>query len=248
MASDFPFRAPGDNFPTTRHSAVAAVGSDDPAQRARAFEALVRAYSRPAYAHVRMRWRRPSEDARDLVQGFFARAFEKRFFAEYDPDKALFRTYLKTCLDRFVMDADRDEKRLKRGGGTVTVSLDFDLAERELARFHGADAATIEGCFDAEWARHLLGAGVERLEALTASQGKQAYFEVFRRYVLERDEGAPSYAELAAALGLRVTDVTNYLAWTRREFRKIVLEELREITVTDDEYRAEARGLLGIEP
>jgi hypothetical protein len=128
------------------------------------------------------------------------------------------------------------------------VSLDFDVAERDLARFQQADP---DACFDAEWARHLLAAAVDALEALCKAQGKEAYFHAFRGYVLEPHTGdadAPSYASVAGALDLRVTDVTNYLAWTRREFRRLVLEELREITANDDEYAAEARTLLGVEP
>jgi len=42
--------------------------------------------------------------------------------------------------------------------------------------------------------------------------------------------------------------VTNELAWARRAFREIVLDLLREVCATDDEFRAEARDLLGIDP
>lgn len=45
-----------------------------------------------------------------------------------------------------------------------------------------------------------------------------------------------------------MSDVTNYLAWTRREFRRLVLEALREITATEEEWRSEARAVLGIDP
>jgi RNA polymerase sigma factor (sigma-70 family) len=241
MAADFRER----RFPLTRTSAVAAVGSNDPAERARSFDVLVRAYFRPVYAHVRLKWGRAAEDARDLTQEFFARAFEKRWLASYDPLRARFRTYLKTCLDRFVADAIRDERRQKRGGGAMRLSLDFDLAEEELARLapHGPGGA--DACFDAEWIRSLLGAAVDTLGALCVEKKKETYFAVFRRYALEREERGLSYADVARELGVSVTDVTNYLTWTRREFRRIVLEKLREVTATDDEFEAEARALLG---
>ena len=64
----------------------------------------------------------------------------------------------------------------------------------------------------------------------------------------EPDSGArPTYASLAHETGLRVTDVTNELAWTRRAFRDIVLSLLREVCASDEEFRAEARDLLGID-
>ena len=239
-------------FPVTRRSAVAAVGSDDPAERARSFDVLVRAYWKPVYKHVRLKWNRPSADAGDLTQGFFARAFEKRWLAAYERDKALFRTYLKACLDRYVMEALRDEKRQKRGGDAVRLSLDFDFAEAELARSGPPNPAAVDAVFDAEWTRSLLASAVEALDALCKEQGKELYARVFTRYVLDADgEGRserPSYAALAAELGIAVTDVTNYLAWTRREFRRLVLEALRDITATEEEWRSEARAVLGVDP
>jgi len=41
--------------------------------------------------------------------------------------------------------------------------------------------------------------------------------------------------------------VTNYLAFARREFRRIALEKLREMTASEEEYRREARALFGVE-
>src|SRR4051812_23301087 len=124
MADDFFRDAPGGRFPPTRRSAVLAVGSDDPAERARSFEILVRAYYKPAYKHLRLRFKKDAEEARDLVQGFFARAFEKRYFVDFDPARARFRTYLKVCLDRYAMEQARSEKRLKRGGD-ARLGVDF---------------------------------------------------------------------------------------------------------------------------
>ena len=46
---------------------------------------------------------------------------------------------------------------------------------------------------------------------------------------------------------LSVTQVTNYLASARRTFRVCVLEHLRGVTGSDDEFRNEARALLGVE-
>ena len=62
------------------------------------------------------------------------------------------------------------------------------------------------------------------------------------------DAGRPTYATLAGETGLRVTDVTNQLAWARRAFREIVLARLREVCASDEEFRAEARDLLGVDP
>src|SRR6266545_8142728 len=92
-------------FPLTRRSVVRAAASADPETRRRAFEALVAAYWRPVYKYLRLEWSAPGEDAEDLTQGFFARALEKGFFDRFDPSRSRFRTYLRTCLDGFVANA-----------------------------------------------------------------------------------------------------------------------------------------------
>ncbi len=233
-------------FPSTRRSAVLSVGSDDPVERARSFDVLVRAYFKPVYKYIRVRWRKPPEEARDLTQGLFARAFERRYFADFDPTQARFRTYLKTCLDRFVIAEGRAEGRLKRGGDTIRVSLDFDVAEDELERL-GSHPEDVDAYFEREWMRALFGASVDALRQRCEAEDKALYFTVFERYVLSKDDPKPTYAELAASLGLATHDVTNYLAWGRRAFRQSVLDRLRELTANEEEFRAEARLVLGVE-
>jgi DNA-directed RNA polymerase specialized sigma24 family protein len=120
-----------DAFPLTRHAVVRAIAAADIAVRSAAFETIVGAYWRPAYAYSRLRWHRDAEDAKDLTQEFFARALEKEYLARYDPSKARFRTFLRTCLDGFVANADQHARRLKRGGAYRMESLDFDRAEED---------------------------------------------------------------------------------------------------------------------
>lgn len=244
MADDFFLDPPGGRFPPTRRSAVAAVGSDDPAERARSFEILVRAYYKPAYKHLRLRFTKDAEEARDLAQGFFARAFEKKYFADFDPARARFRTYLKVCLDRYAMEQARSEKRQKRGGGAVRLGVDFDEAERELA-LEAAEGSP-EEAFDREWVRGLFASAVESLREACASRPER--FTIFQRYALDEGSDRPTYAALAADLGISVTDVNNHLAAARRIFRQLVLDRLRELCATEEEAREEARSVLGIAP
>jgi len=71
------------------------------------------------------------EDAKDLTQEFFTAAFEKAFFDPYDPKKSRFRTFLRTCVDGLVANARKAAGRIKRGGDTEILSLDFEAAEIE---------------------------------------------------------------------------------------------------------------------
>ena len=245
MAAAMAERSDKGGFPTTMRTQLALVKSADPAARSRSFEALSLAYYKPVYKYTRVRWRKPEEEARDITQDFFATAFEKNTFAGYDPSKARFRTYLRMCLDRFVAKRERAGRALKRGGATISLPLDFGEIERELAGAPFGEPP--EDYFDLEWTRHLLASAVDTLRTECAAKGKQIHFQVFQRYDLHTDDAPrPSYAEVAASLGIPVTDVTNRLAYARREFRRLVLERLRTITATDEEFRSEAFAVLGL--
>ena len=131
------------------------------------------------------------------------------------------------------------------------LSLDFDGAEEQLRIAAPPAAGALDDYFDKEWARSVFSLALEDFRAQMVSAGKDTHLTLFERYVLdaEEDDGPrTSYKALAAEFNLSTTDVTNYLALGRREFRRIVLEKLRALTATDDEFRREARALLGVDP
>jgi RNA polymerase sigma factor (sigma-70 family) len=233
-------------FPATRHSMVAAMRSDRTEVRRSAFDALVHAYWKPVFKYVRLKWQAPPDQAADLTQAFFLRAFEKDFFAAFDPSRARFRTFLRTCLDRFVANQRQADARLKRGGGVTLVPIDLPQAERELQEQAPNAVADFDAYFHREWLRSLFAAAVERLRAACTARGRPQRFAVFERYDLAAEDGErPSYAEVAQLLRLSAADVTNELAAARREFRRLVLASLREQCATDEEYEAEVRALTG---
>lgn len=192
----------------------------------------------------------PEEAAADTTQSFFVAVIEKSFFATYDPTRARFRTFLRTCLDRFVMNQEQKESRQKRGGSTEILSLDFDSAEFEIQRTGTSQDPSPDRMFEIEWVRSLLSIAVDQLRETCEQSAKKTHYVLFCDYNLSREEAAEplTYAALAAKHGLTTEAVTNYLAWARREFRRIVLEAIRDMTATDEEYREEVRTVLGIDP
>ncbi len=226
-------------FPTTRRSVVLALSGEDAAERTRAFDTLVACYWKPLYKYTRVSWHRSREDGEDLTQSFFARAFEKESLAAYDPAKASFRTFLRLLFDRHLANEWKAGQRMKRGGAEV--HLDFESAEAEIGREETRNA-TPEEYFQTEWVRSVFALAVERLR--TTSDATR--FAIFELYDLEEDRDV-SYRELAVRFGIAETQVTNHLAAMRRRFREIVLDALREVTATEEEFRAEARALLGVQ-
>ena len=59
-----------------------------------ALESIIGVYWKPAYKHVRMQWNRSNEEAKDLVQGFFAALIQQDILAKFDP----------AILSQFILD------------------------------------------------------------------------------------------------------------------------------------------------
>jgi RNA polymerase sigma factor (sigma-70 family) len=235
------------SFPPTQGSLVLAAGSTVPDVRKQAQETLINAYWKPVYKYIRVRWGAPIEDAKDLTQGFFAVAMEKGFFDRFDPTKARFRTFVRLCVDGFVAKERRAATRLKRGGLTSPLSLDFATADGELLRQVSAPDADPDAYFHKEWLRGLFALAVEDLRSECAATGKQTHFALFERYDLDGPDAQArlTYEQLGRDFGLSQTQVTNYLALARRRFRQILLDKLRASTGSDDEFQEEVRRLFG---
>jgi DNA-directed RNA polymerase specialized sigma24 family protein len=233
-------------FPATRRSVIERIRADDAEVRRTAFGDLAAGYWRPSYHYLRLHWRLPPEAAEDVVQAFFTVAFDKGYVERYDPAKAKFRTFLRTCLDRFVQNTQKAERAEKRGGGMEHVSLDFAGAESALAEIASSDLRDLDRFFRDEMIRALFGRAVDDLRRVCEESGKPALFRVFERHDLAPSPDV-SYAGLARDLNLTVSQVTNYLHAARRRFRELALDHLRNLCGTDEEYRLEARELFGVE-
>jgi len=246
---DEEFQPAGDRFPQTRRSVIEAVRSIDAEERERALEALCTAYWKPVYKYIRLRWNRPADDAQDLTQGFFAEVLERELLEKFDPSKGRLRTYLRVCVDSFVLNEEKLKHRKKRGGSIPHVALDFAAAEEELGAT-AMDPASIpspdslEEFFEKEWVRSLFALAVEDLRELCTAHGRERTFRLFEAYDLE-GEDKTSYSQLARDYAIPLTDVTNALAWARREFRRIALDRLRELCGSEEEFQREARAAFG---
>jgi hypothetical protein len=233
-------------FPPTRLSVVARTRSGDEETRRVAFGTLVEAYWKPVYRYLRLNWRLEPDAAADATQDFFVTVLEKDLIGRFDPGRARFRTYLRLCLDGFAANQRKAEHRLKRGGGVLVVPLDFTTAEGDLARIEPAVPANVDDLFYREWVREILDWAVAELASQSRARGRDVMFQVFAAYDLVGDaEERPSYSVIASRLSLTPAVVTNHLAVMRREFRRIVLDRLREVTGSDEEWEVEARKLLG---
>jgi DNA-directed RNA polymerase specialized sigma24 family protein len=233
------------SFPANRLSLVERTRSGDAETRRVAFATIIDAYWKPVFKYLRVRWSLSPDEAADLTQEFFTTALESDVVRTYDPARARLRTHLRVCLDGFASNANKPEHSLKRGGGITMVPLDFASAESEIMRHETALNVDDDELFYREWVRALFDRSLVDLKRHADVAGRSLMFDVFARYDLIDDVAArPTYTDIARALNLTPATVTNYLAAMRRQHRSILLERLRELTSSDEEWETEAARLL----
>lgn len=238
----------GAAFPATRGSLLQAVRSGSPNERQRALEILISAYWKPVYKYVRLKWGKDAAAAEDLTQEFFMEVVERKLLDRYDPQKAKLRTYLRLCMDGLAANDHKAAQRLKRGGGAQVIALDYESAEGEVAQLEIPAPGSEDEFFAHEWARSVFELSLARLKQECEARGKDIHFQLLELYDVDEGGKEMTYQDAACQFGIKATDVTNYLAYARREFRKIVLDQIRQLTATEEEYRREARALLGVDP
>jgi len=238
------------SFPPTQTSVLRAVGDADDAVRRRALDAVVLSYWKPVYTYLRLKWNATHDEAKDLTQGFFLNVLVRGSLRHYDPAKARFRTYLRTCLDSFAANERKAARRLKRGGAFRHLSLDFETAEGELPARDIPDPLDADAFFQREWVRSLFAIAVTSFRQHCESTGRELHYRLFERYDLDppHDDEKITYADLAEEFDIDVTKVTNTLHAARRKFRELLLERLHDMCGSEREFQEEARALLGIDP
>jgi len=246
MSDDTDIGGAQHRFPVTRGSVLASIRSADVDERERALGALISAYWKPVYKYVRLHWNKENEEAKDITQDFFTRLIAKALLDRFDPSKARLRTYLRVCVDGLVMNSDKAAQRQKRGGEFEHLSLDFESAEGELMELPIPATRGPEEFFAQEFARSLFTLALDRLHEECEQKGKTLHFKLLELYDIEEGGKELTYEEVGRKFGIKATDVTNHLSWARKEFRRIVLEQLRAMTANEEEFRHEAQALLGV--
>ena len=184
-------------FPTTQWSRLVAAGDRASPEANEALAELCRAYWFPIYAFIRRRGFGP-EPSRNLTQDFFARLLEKGVFAQADPARGRFRTFLRAVCADFLADHRDRENSLRRGGGRALLPLDMASWEGRLAR-EPAHELTAERLFDRKWALTLLTTAHDRLRVENTRAGRTEIFEALNVFLTEGPRAVPC-ATLAAQL------------------------------------------------
>lgn len=207
-----------------------------------ALERLCRAYWPPIYAFLRRKGHAPP-DAQDLAQEFFARLLRRETFADADPQRGRFRTFLLSALSCFLIDEHRRATRQKRGGGEQPISLDDEQAEELYLEVPGPGLSP-DQMFDRRWRLALLQQALRRLESECAAAGKQRQFTSLKEF-LTSPASVGAYDPIAAELGTSPRTIAVTIHRLRQRFRELVREEVAQTVTNPAEFDEELKLLFG---
>lgn len=223
---------PRGEFPNTTAGFLQHLRNPGAEARLQVMAMLAERYWKPVYHFLRLSYGKANEDAKDLTQAFFAWLLERELLLKYDPARSSFRTFLKGILRNFAGNEHQALQRLKRGGGLKAVSLDVAV---DLEGATDPDTA-----FDVAFMKDVIGRAMERVRARFQAARRIVPFLAFEQYHFAKGEPPPTYALVAHRLGIKESDVRNYL----HEVREAVREEVKAEFIGDGgEIPAEVAGL-----
>ena len=218
------------SFPVTHWSLVQRAVEADDESAPLAMAELCEAYWYPIYAFVR-RHGNGVQDSEDLTQGFFARLLTKEILNAADREKGRLRTFLLTCLRRYLSD-ELDKKFAQKRGAAVTFSLDTDRAEERYAAEPVSAELSADRLFQRRWAITLLEYSLEAIAAEFSDAGKAELFDALRPYLGFGKSTDESYDTVAARLKMPVGTLKSHVSRLRQRWREVLFEQVA-ITLDD---------------
>jgi RNA polymerase sigma-70 factor (ECF subfamily) len=181
---------------------------------------LCDAYYEPVVAYLRSFFR-DAEVAREMSHAFFSEMLGGGTIHTADRERGRFRSYLLGAVKHFVGHQREAARRMKRGGGSVAVSMDDgEAAEVPDLRVLSPDAE-----FDRQWAMTVIARSMEMLRLECVAEGRGAFFNavsgILNGYASHGDQ-----TNIAAACGMTFDAFRMAVSRLRKRLRDCVKAEV----------------------
>ncbi len=198
---------------------------------------LCGAYYEPVVAFLRCRLR-DADAARELSHAFFAELLERGGIHAAAPERGRFRSYLLGAVKHYVSRHLEHASRLKRGGGVAPVPMD----DESVNLVSDAGQLSPDSAFDRQWALIVLTRALGALSAECAAEGRAAFFEKVRPWLLgDAEHGDQSM--LAAECGMSPAAMKMAVHRLKHRFRQCVKAEVAGTLDDPALVEAEMRSL-----
>lgn len=199
---------------------------------------LLDGYRNPVFQFIRSRGF-SEQDCEDLTQLVFVELTKPSFLKKADREKGRFRTLVLSVTKHVIMDFVKRQKAKKRGGGVPVIHVESIRGEGD-DPFEAVDPKSLEDSFNHFWLANLMEKALQKLKATGVQKGK-AYAEALTM----REFDGMSYAEIAANLNVKESDVKNWIHHAKKHLRVFLEDAIREYSSTREEYEEEIRYFCG---
>lgn len=238
MRSDKP-DSPGGYFPITLWSTILQSKGGDEA----ALDRLLARYRGPIIKEIqdRLRGRLPRcyEDVEDLAHDFILNWLRRDFLQNVSPERGRFRTFVKDCIGRFLIDVSRRRQEVP----TVPIESTGAGGDDEHRPDNTPDRREPGiSTLDREWLNKAEAGAMERLEREWTEGGRKPYFDSFRMRLTD-DLNDNSYAQIAAQLGVNEGAVRVAHHRLRKGLVECLKQEVKETTASEKDFEQEWKAI-----
>jgi RNA polymerase sigma-70 factor (ECF subfamily) len=232
-------------FPTTRWSILARATLNGENAAREALAEFCRRYHAPIQQVLRIRGVR-EEDIDDLTHDFFLQLLQSSSLKRADRERGRFRSFLSGALVHFLADQQDRRQALKRGGGSLHVSLDESPSGTDITRHALQEAPpSLALEFDRSWALNILNASLAEIQSEYADAHNPGVFTILQEF-LPGARQTMSYDEAATRLGRPLATVKSDVLRLRRRLRDSVRRAVAQTVDAPHEIDSEMRHLQAV--
>jgi len=234
-------------FPATRWSEIINLSMSDEAQKVLIINELLRRYWKPIYCYLRRKGY-DNETAKDMTQGFFQEVvLGRELIHNADRTKGLFRTFLLTAIDRYVIDLHRYQTtNRRRPDGRM-----FQLSEVDFSTVPTVTSeSTPEQSFHCAWISDLLGRVLSEVRSECLHTNKEVHWRLFDERILNpliTSSKSPSLKDMCAKYGIDDEKrASNMIITVKRRLRKSLERCLQQYAHSDSQIKKEIAEMLEV--
>ena len=230
-------------FEKTLWSTILKAKATDEQTRQAALERLLGRYRRPIIRHIQHSQRCDESKAEDLAHEFIQHWIRKEILKDLSPDHGRFRTFIKACINNFLIDYHRKENTGKRKPESGIESLDQLDADDSPVHQLVSPGPGPEWEMDRAWAESVLQSALAELERECQAARRGSVFSTLKS-ALGGDPEAEAYTVIAAKLGITVENVKITVHRLRKRLGELIREEVKQTVGSEEDAQEELRYLI----
>jgi RNA polymerase sigma factor (sigma-70 family) len=229
-------------FPRTAWTLIGNAKDLPESQGREQLETLLRQYWKPIYAYFRSKGV-SRHDAEELVQSFLYDFVRDEKIRQVDQQLGKFRTWLRKCLDNYLISWQRKRGAKKRRPDDGVLSFE-QLATADGQPFEPAGSGNPETALVDAWRRDLLGKAFKSVAEQCQAAGNLLHYSVFVAYYCDASNEKITWQQIADQFELPSwKDAARKADWVKAQLGREIRRQVASYSETDEEIDEELQEL-----